>query len=600
MTFLSIKTKLFFVFIIISIIPVLIVTLGSYRNYTNLVSKQVSLVSSNAISSSVERVDNILQNIERITITFQQQSQNYSSTGIITVADQLKRITNIQDQFELFTIRNNMRFIFQNLLSGYSYINGIYLFIPNGQYISYGNGSDLKLGYSPIQDMWYLNTIQKNGTLYISDVDTKNFILNAKPSITFSRALYDTETHQFLGVLMLDCSLDIFKGLDRDILPNITSIYLVNGSGKILFNNSEDKIGQFLQNDLLTKVQSLDHSDEIIQESNAGALTVIKSFPDINWKVVSSISLSEIKKQFGTSRQLITYISLTCAVIFILLSIFLSNLITRPVTELSIIMRKNKSHKLVMTKKQLERMDEIGILYTEYNNMIRDINAYIKDSYQNKLLTLNSQMKALEAQINSHFLYNTLESINSIAEIEEIESIATMTKALGDMFRYSIKTKSELVNIDEELSHANNYLAIQKIRYEEKMEFILDIQEGLIHSKILKLVVQPLIENAIYHGLESKRGKGRIVVRGYVMEDKIYFDIIDDGVGMTPGQVQEVRDLLAEPPEFSEIGQKNKPSIGLKNVHSRISLYYGPEYGLILQSQSGIGTTVTICIPKID
>jgi two-component system sensor histidine kinase YesM len=432
MTFFSIKTKLFFVFIIISIIPVFIVTLGSYRNYTNLVSKQVSLVSSNTISSSVERVDNILQNIERITITFQQQSQNYSSTGIITVADQLKRITNIQDQFELFTIRNNMRFIFQNLLSGYNYINGIYLFIPNGQYISYGNGSDLKLGYSPIEDMWYLNTVQKNGTLYISDVDTKSFIINAnKPSITFSRALYDTETHQFLGVLMLDCSLDIFKGLDRDILPDITNIYLVNGKGKILFDNLQGKIGQYLQNDLLTKVSSPEHPVDIIQESTTDTLTVIKSFPDIDWKVVSSISLSEINKQFGTSRQLITYISLTCAVIFVLLSIFLSNLITRPVTELSIIMRKNKSHKLVMTKKQLERMDEIGILYTEYNNMIRDINTYIKDSYQNKLLTLNSQMKALEAQINSHFLYNTLESINSIAEIEEIESIATMTKALG-------------------------------------------------------------------------------------------------------------------------------------------------------------------------
>ncbi|QTH41016.1 sensor histidine kinase [Cohnella sp. LGH] len=593
----NIRNKLFFVFLGISIVPIFIVTLISYNAYTSLVAKQVSLVSTGTIDNAVERIDHIFQNIDHITLSFQQFS---TRPGAVTVSQELnKLISNPNaDQYDFFLARTNMLFFFNNLMLGNPYLNGIYIFLPDGRSISYGISTDLQVDYSPLGDDWYERTLVKNGGLYISDANTKNFIINAKPSVTFSRALYDPDTRQLLGVLMLDCGLDIFKGIDKDIVPDITSMFLVNGNGKILYENSAaPRIGERLPEPLNGWVTV--QPGEAAEETD-GTLAVVKPFPDNDWKIVASIRLSELYKQYGVSERLLIYIAATCAVIFVLLSILLSSLITKPIIDLSKTMRKNKLLSLVTVKKNLERTDEIGVLYTEYNKMIQDIDRFIKESYQNRLITLDSQMKALEAQINSHFLYNTLESINSIAEIEEVESIAVMTKALGDMFRYSIKTESELVPIEDELAHVSNYMTIQKIRYEDKIDFRLEIEEGLSSCKVLKLIVQPIIENALYHGLESTRKKGTVVVKVFRREELVVFEIADDGVGMSAQQLQELRALLSEPPAFSELGHRDKRSIGLKNVHSRISLYYGTEYGLSLESEQDKGTRVVLNVPILD
>ena len=594
----TIRNKLFFVFLAVSVVPIFIVTLISYNAYTSLVAKQVSIVSTGTIDNAVERIDHIFQNIDHITLSFQQFS---TRPGAVTVSQELNKLINNPnaDQYDFFLARTNMLFFFNNLMLGNPYLNGIYIFLPDGRSISFGISTDLQVDYSPLGDEWYERTLVKNGGLYISDADTKDFIINAKPSITFSRALYDPDTRQLLGVLMLDCGLDIFKGIDKDIVPDITSMFLVNGNGKILYENSASpRIGERLPEPLNGWVAG--HPGEAAEETADGALAVMKPFPDNDWRIVASIRLSELYKQYGVSERLLIYIAATCALIFVLLSILLSSLITKPIIDLSKTMRKNKYLSLVTVKKNLERTDEIGVLYTEYNKMIQEINRYIKDSYQNRLLTLDSQMKALEAQINSHFLYNTLESINSIAEIEEVESIAVMTKALGDMFRYSIKTESELVPIEDELAHVSNYMTIQKIRYEDKIDFRLEIEDGLSSYKVLKLIVQPIIENALYHGLESTRKKGTVAVKVFRQEERIVFEIADDGVGMSPDQLQELRALLSEPPAFGELGRRDKRSIGLKNVHSRISLYYGPEYGLSLESELDKGTKVVLNVPILD
>jgi two-component system sensor histidine kinase YesM len=319
--------------------------------------------------------------------------------------------------------------------------------------------------------------------------------------------------------------------------------------------------------------------------------------PSSDWSVIASISVDKLYDEYGISQKLLINVAASCAAIFLLLSFVLSNLITKPIIRLAKTMRRNKAERLVPVQADARRVDEIGILYHEFDKMIRDIDTHIRESYQSRILSMDSQMKALEAQINSHFLYNTLESINSIAEIEEVESIVVMTKALGDMFRYSIKTDSELVAAEEELQHVDNYMAIQQIRYGDKITFHKEVDPQLVQLHMLKLLLQPLVENAIYHGLENKRGKGNITIKGWLEQDRIIFQVSDDGIGMTKQQVDELLKLLSEPPEFVAIGQRTKQSIGIKNVHSRIVLYYGPEYGLEARSVKDEGTTITISIP---
>jgi two-component system, sensor histidine kinase YesM len=596
----NIKTKFFLVFIAISVIPIIIVTKISYNSYTNLVSRQVSLVSSNTISNSVERLDYILRDISRTSSSFQQYSaETYNWATGNTVADELRKFSDPSgsvSQYDLYISRRHMRFICENLMNSYNYINGIYIFTPGGHNITYARNNDLKLDYTPFNDDWYKNTIKNDGSLYISDFGKKNFLLNPTDSICFSRALFDTQTHEFLGVLLLDCGLDIFNGLDKDLVPNITNIYLVNENAKIIFDNTRTKIGQSLSEDIFSKTQG--QAEGTFNNNNNQSLTVFKSFPNYNWKVVAVISINELNKQFEATKKLIIFISFTCAIIFIILSFVISKHLTRPITELSNIMNKNKSHRLVTTKEYLKRTDEVGILYTEYNNMINEINTFIKESYQNRLITLDSQMKALEAQINSHFLYNTLESINSIAEIEGIESIAIISKALGDMFRYAIKTKSELVSLENELHHAINYLEIQKIRYNDKFDYNFDIPDELRKEEILKLILQPLVENSVYHGVEQKKGKGHVSVRAWAEENLIYLEVADNGLGASPEQVAQLNKLLGQAPKITDLGHRDHASIGVKNVHSRIQLYYGASFGLTFESELGIGTKVRIRIPK--
>lgn len=593
MLFFNIKTKLFFVLVLVSIVPIIVVTVSSYRSYTKLVNEQTSLVASTTINNSVKSIEEILQNIDRISITVQQQSS--TATAYSTVSDELRKLRNTNNQYEIFITRAKLKLIFENILLGYNYINGIYLFMPDGKFISYGNGTDLMVDYIPFEDDWYKQTVASKGELYIGDVGVKPYIINAKSSIGFSRSLYDPNSNEFLGVFMLDCSMDIFAGLNRNPAPSISNIYLANDKGKILYDATNSHIGENLPDGLLRKALAMTGSKQQFNDSEN--LTVIQAVPSNHWKVIANISVAKVYEEYGISQKLIIYIAASCAIIFLLLSFFLSNLITKPIIQLTKVMRKNKSQRFVTIETDKKRVDEIGILYHEFGKMMKDIDTHIRESYQNRILTMDSQMKALEAQINSHFLYNTLESINSIAEIEEVESIVVMTKALGDMFRYSIKTDSELVAAAEEIQHVDNYMAIQQIRYGDKITFHKEMEEHVLQTRMLKLLLQPLVENAIYHGLENKRGKGQITIKGYEQEELVIFEICDDGVGMSQEQVIELKQLLAQPPEFSSIGQRTKQSIGIKNVHSRLALYYGLEDAVTFESVKNKGTTVKIKVP---
>lgn len=592
----NIKTKLFMVLVLVSIIPIIVVSVSSYRSYTKLVNEQTSLVTSTTIGNSIKSMEEILQNIDRISVTLLQQSSN--ATAYSTVSDELIKLNHTNDQYEIFMIRGKLKLIFENILLGYDYINGLYLFTPDGKWISYGSsGTDLRLDYVALHDEWYLDTIQHKGDLYIGEVEVKPYIINAKESISFSRALYDPNNNEFLGVFMLDCSMKIFDELKRNPTPSLSSLYLANDAGEILYATDGNQVGTPLSVPLASAVQQVSSSSQYTSIQN-DIMTVIQKVPGRNWTVIANISLHRLYEEYGIEQKLLFYVAVSCAVIFLLLSFFLSNLITKPIIELTKMMRKTKSHRFVAIKpKSPKQIDEIGILYHEFDKMMKDIDTHIRESYQNKILMMDSQMKALEAQINSHFLYNTLESINSIAEIEEVESIAVMTKALGDMFRYSIKTDSEQVKVNEELKHVENYMAIQQIRYGDKIRFELNVDPEIRNRHMLKLLLQPIVENAIYHGLENKRGKGTIAITGLLEKNRMVFKISDDGIGMSPEQAKELRELLLQPPEFVAVGRRQKLSIGIKNVHSRIVLYYGEQYGLSFRTELNKGIQITLAIP---
>lgn len=574
----KIKTKFLIIFLLISNIPILIITSYTYNKYTDLIHTQTTQVSENVFNNAKDYANSSIANINHIAEIF----SFYSGSNDAIIED-LKKYSDSNrsySYYDVFQSNNNIKFICQNLIYSSSYINGIFVFTPTGEILGYGYGDniDIKSGYHPFEDSWYKKTLSLEGKTYIDGISKKPFILHAKPSISFSRALYDVYSHEFLGVLFIDCSPKIFDLSSVNTLPNLMLLSIQNEQNQVLYTNVDD-----------------------LEDKFSSKTTTKQSAPlDIEGLHLSSaVNYSHLYKQFNYTRTLIIIIGVSCAVVFLVISILLSYSLTNPITYLSNKMMNRKGHYKVKKEKYLNRTDEIGILYNEYNRMIETLDDFIKNEYQNKLITLDSQMKSLEAQINSHFLYNTLESINSIAEIEEIDSIATMSLALGNMFRYSIKTQSELVTIEEELNHVKDYVAIQKIRFDNKFALIIDLPDGMSELRVLKLIMQPIVENALYHGLNYCNTGSFIKIHGFLNASTLFIEICDDGAGMSKEQVLALEQSFQETAHFTELGHRNKQSIGLKNIHTRIALYYGQGYGLSVFSTLGEGTIITIKLPLL-
>lgn len=578
----SLKSRFQIIFLAISIVPVIILTIFMYYRYSMLINEQMTDVVNNVNENAINYTNDMLLEIDGMTESFVLLTEGQSS-----ILDDIKKFSSREKDYttyDLWKTRNNMKSICQQLIYSNDFVNGIFIFLPNGENIGYGygNGIDIKVDYTPSNDSWYQKTLQKQGGIYISDISEKEYILHSKPSISFSRALYDIYTGEFLGVLFIDCSPNVFDLSSSNTLPNTALLSVTNEDNMLLYSNIDDISYKF------TKQNSKDV--KVFKKTN----------DNYNVTVTCAINFSKLSEQFTFTKMYLILFALFCAVIVLIISLILSHYLTSPITDLSLFMRNHKNHKLITTDKYLNRDDEIGILYNEYNNMIEEINLRIKNEYQNKLITLDSQMKSLEAQINSHFLFNTLESINSIAEIEEVPRVSTMSLALGNMFRYSIKTESELVSLSDELGHINDYLSIQRIRYPERFEINYHIPEDLRKKKVLKLILQPLVENALNHGFNRCSITGTIDISGVIKDNNIIIEVKDNGIGMNNDSLKRIQALLAKPIEFTEMGRRDKQSIGIKNIHSRIQLYYGIGYGLTIDSKENSGTTIKIQIPMIE
>ena len=235
---------------------------------------------------------------------------------------------------------------------------------------------------------------------------------------------------------------------------------------------------------------------------------------------------------------------------------------------------------------------EVKQLSKAFNIMVARIKMLMEQIITEQEEKRKSELKALQAQINPHFLYNTLDSIIWMNENENYEGVSVMVAALARLFRISLSRGNEIISIGDELEHVKSYLTIQKVRYGDKFDYSIDADSTLLSRKTLKLILQPIIENAIHHGVSPLNEKGIIKISVSSESDKILFQVSDNGYGITPEILSEL--LVQESTSYHGSGSSG---VGLKNVNERIKLCYGEEYGLEILSEVDVGTTVNIRIP---
>lgn len=371
------------------------------------------------------------------------------------------------------------------------------------------------------------------------------------------------ETGDILGYVITD----IYDDYLNDLIKNFSmypedNIYILDKSGYIITDlKNKNETGFKFNQDALIKILSSDEDSLYANLNNTYSKIHFATSPLTGFKIVQVVPLSSMYDKIIIL--ILSFISLL--IIGILLGIYcsyrLSRSISKPINELSNLMTEVEKGNRHVVFPLIEGNDEISHLGNSFNQMVKEINKLIEEVYVKQYLLKEAEFKSLKAQVNPHFLYNTLESINWMAKLKDYDNVCNMITCLGNFLRYSITKKSDVVTISEEINQINNYLTIQKIRYGDKFKVKIDIDQNICNKNILRLLLQPLVENAIVHGMEQRSKDGIIIIKGYVDEGKIIFEVLDNGVG------------------FGNSKHKGE-GIGLDNVNSRIKIHYGEEFGL--------------------
>ncbi|MDA3847870.1 MAG: sensor histidine kinase [Vallitaleaceae bacterium] len=433
---------------------------------------------------------------------------------------------------------------------------------------------------------WYTALIENGENMIITSSYVQNLIEDQYNwVISLGVAIKDTD-NQTIGVILIDLNYSTIENILNNVMPKDQGyIYLLSDDGQIVYHPSQQLIFYKVKEENVSPIANIHNGH--VQIGNRVYLVVDSGL--LNWKTVAVIDSTVVYRNTVTNTILFSIIAVVFIIISIYISFAFSNWFTKPIKNLSRNMRKVEQGDLSV-RVDIISQDEIGVLGVSFNVMTKKLESLVQRIVVEQEEKRNYELNALRAQINPHFLYNTLDSIIWMAECKENDKVVVMTSALSKMLRASINNQASGVTLQLELQNAENYLKIQKFRYSNKLDYEIDVDVKLYAKKAAHLVLQPLVENSIYHGIKNKEGVSKITIKAFEKNGLLYIQVIDNGVGMD----QEKIDLL-----FADTTQSNV-GIGISNINRRISLIYGEQYGLSITSEVGVGTTNTIVIPSID
>lgn len=397
----------------------------------------------------------------------------------------------------------------------------------------------------------------------------------------------------FLGIMLIDVELDLLARICRDIQLGKTGyVTLVDQNGQIIFHPQPELIGKSVG---LLLGNPVGESWRSGYYTYGNRVIMGKTLPMTQWSIIGISDRAELIAEMTTVARISFALIAGSIIAVILVALLLSGVLTKPLKELQSSMQAAAEN--LNTVVPVRTYDEIGQLGQAFNQMLSQIRQLMRQSVQEQKKLRQIEMRALQEQIKPHFIYNTLEVIIGLLETNQNEDVIKMVEALGAFFRISLSQGRELIRIKEEVDHVRNYLYIQKLRHGEKYDYRFEVEDGITHYKTLKLLLQPLVENAIYHGVRSTESNdGLIVIKGYRAEETICFEVVDNGRGMPAEMVETInRSLRGECAEEQE-----RYGFGLRNVHERIVLAFGQEYGLWLTSTLNQGTKAVLRLPLIE
>ncbi len=484
------------------------------------------------------------------------------------------------------------------LLASKDYISFMALYNKNGEvyYISSDRSTGPESYVSLRSNSIYERVSALKGAPMWLNLNAENQIFiqdNRAPKIAMLRTLLDNNSFEVSGLMVICINHAVLKNILYDSNPTPGTIALMDeGNGVIVSRSSEEDqaFSEYLEH-LLPHIGQVSGS-KLIRLSGKKLLLIHDTVSQSKWKIVSVAPVEMLLKSLQFIMAMTLGVLLACLIIAFIFSVYTSSILSSPIKRLLSSMEKAKKGDF-KEKVDFKYNDEIGMLGAQYNDTIDNINTLIKKVYKLQIKEREAELKALQAQINPHFLYNTLDAIFWKAEKNKQADISEMVYALSRLFRITLSRGNEFIKAGEEKEFIEHYLLLQGYRFKSRLTYNLDFDPALLDCSIPKLIIQPFVENAIIHGMEALGCICHIKVTGLLAGDKIVITIEDNGSGMS----QDRANALLSPRSGEGQNAAADQGYAISNVNQRLALYYDNDYKLNITSTIGIGTKVEIVIP---
>ena len=467
---------------------------------------------------------------------------------------------------------------------------------------AFGMDGKLLLTTSPVyndaspDELWFQRAVKGEGDFFFTGPRQQQLPSGQKGLvITFSQLISygDMNRATSSAVLSIDLNFNFIRELAEDAnLADSGYIYFISNDGEIIYHPRQSEIDDGTFHEDLESVADHVYGTYISEFDNHERMTIIQTVSQTRWRIVGVAMMDEIMNDLGSFQTILLLISAIMIIISIIITAMISKHITSPLRRLEIEMKKVETGDFEVSPPHSHSL-EVESLSSSFRIMVARIKVLMKRIKATEESKRQRELDALQAKINPHFLYNTLDSVIWMAETGDNQGVVKMVSALARLFRISIAKGHDVITLAEELSHVQSYLDIQSMRYKDKFTYSVELPQELEDAPTIKLIIQPIVENSIYHGIKYLQEEGRIEIRATTEEDDIRISNSDNEIGMK----RETAEAILNPEKENTSSTGN--GIGLRNIDERIKLSYGRKYGLSIWSEPDEGTVVTILIPHL-
>ncbi|MFC0470925.1 sensor histidine kinase [Halalkalibacter kiskunsagensis] len=573
------QKKILMAFLLFILLPIFILGFVSFH------------VTSSTLKNKVG--DETLQTLNAIDLNLSMViSEVNTLSNYITSSREVQDFIKHNDEQSLLDFYNHGQAI-AGLLYGHSKLDDLVLYSATGQVYSFRRTVTPSFGQFQ-ESEFYNGMVEAEGRpVWLSTVESDKFVKSENPLFSQGRVIKDINTLRDIGYLILDVKLDRFDEVFKGLQQQDSQEMIINHKGEIVYSINHQLIGETIE---LPTAMTLSHSGTFIDDwdKEKSLLSFIpvtfNEYETSNFFLISIKPWSFITNETKVIRQVTIFLVLLVTVFAVCFKQLFLNKIIHFITEFQINMKQVEKGQLTTRMKALSVL-ELNHLAKGFNRMVEEISTLLSRIKNEQERKRKAEFKVLQNQINPHFLYNTLESINSMAVLHGSRDISKMTINLGKLLRISINT-ADKVMVSDEVRHVISYMEIQKVRYNERFTFEIEIDKQLEHYFILKLILQPLVENILIHAFDRNKEDGFIKIRGGVTNREGFFFIEDNGVGIS-------NDVLATFNEFNRGSETSSQKIGcgVMNVQERLKLYYGERYGMMICSAENMQTTIKLTFP---